>query len=88
MRNYLAETKVVTAIQPATGTGAATSVIIDTKGFSLAKVFLAVGATADDFTTIKIEHGEAANLSDAADLKVVDLTDSSTDDPDDSIFGI
>lgn len=89
MRNWLAETKTVTAIQPVLNATAATVVIIDTKGYSIAKVFLAVGVTADDFTVMKIEQSEVANFgSGVSDLKVVDLTDAATNDPDNSIFGV
>jgi hypothetical protein len=63
MRNYLAETKKVTAIQPISLAGAtSTSVVVDTKGYSLASFLIQFGAVAGDITSVTVQSSEASNF--------------------------
>jgi hypothetical protein len=63
MRNYLAETKTVTAIQPISLAGAtSTSVVIDRANYSIAKFLIQFGAVAGDITSIKVQSSDASNF--------------------------
>ena len=64
MRNYLAETRTVTAIQPISLAGAtSTSVIIDRANFSIAKFVVQFGAVAGDITSITVQSSPNSNFS-------------------------
>jgi hypothetical protein len=64
MRNYLAETRTVTAIQPISLNGAtSTSVIIDRANFSIAKFVVQFGAVAGDITSITVQSSPNSNFS-------------------------
>lgn len=68
MRNYLAEMKKVTAIQPISlASATSTSVIIDTKGFSLASFLIQFGAVAGDITSVTVQSSAASNFADPVD---------------------
>jgi hypothetical protein len=63
MRNNLSETKNVTAIRPISlASATSTSVIIDTKGYSLAKFLIQFGAVAGDITSITVQSSEASDF--------------------------
>ena len=63
MRNNLSETKTVTAIRPISlASATSTSVIIDTKGYSLAKFLIQFGAVAGDITSITVQSSEASDF--------------------------
>lgn len=63
-------TKVVRVLNAvAAGTSVQNSSVVDTAGFEGVRFIVAVGAiTATAVTSIKVQQGAAANLSDAADL--------------------
>ena len=65
------KTKLVATIQPAAISATTTGVTVDTLGYDSVGVMLHVGVvtTADDenYFTIAWEHGDASNMSDAAD---------------------
>jgi hypothetical protein len=48
--------------------GTATSLIVDTYGYEYMRVVLDLGVTDCAVATLKLQHGDAANLSDAADV--------------------
>lgn len=51
-------------------------VIIDTQGFGALEYLLAIGARTDGTYTLQLQHGDAANLSDAATVGAADLLGS------------
>ena len=64
MRNYLAETKTVTAIQPISLSGAtSTSVVVDRSNFNIAKFIIQFGAVAGDITSVTVQSSAASNFS-------------------------
>jgi hypothetical protein len=63
MRNYLAETKTVTAIQPISLSGAtSTSVVVDRANFNIAKFIIQFGAVAGDITSVTVQSSDASNF--------------------------
>lgn len=64
MRNYLAETKTVTAIQPISLSGAtSTSVVIDRANFNIAKFIIQFGAVAGDITSVKVQSSASSTFA-------------------------
>ena len=64
MRNYLAETKTVTAIQPISLAGAtSTSVVIDRANYSIAKFLIQFGAVAGDITSITVQSSASVTFA-------------------------
>jgi hypothetical protein len=64
MRNYLAETKTVTAIQPISLTSAtSTSVVIDRANFSIAQFNVRFGAVAGDITSITVQSSNSSTFA-------------------------
>lgn len=86
MKTALQRIKNVMAIKPQSlsGTTASTSAIIDRMGFASANLILMAGAVGGEPTGAKvaviIQHGDAANLSDAATFATVG-TFGADDDP-------
>jgi len=79
MRNYLAETKFVTAIQPISLSGAtSTSVVIDRAGYSLAKFIVQFGAVAGDITSVTVQSSDsstfASGVVDRYEASAADIT--------------
>lgn len=65
----------------AAGTTEVDSSVIDMQGFEGVAFTVAFGAiVAGAATTVKLQHGDAANLSDAADLAGTGITVADTDD--------
>jgi hypothetical protein len=64
MRNYLAETKTVTAIQPISlDDDTSTSVVIDRANFNIAKFIIQFGAVTGDITSVKVQSSAASNFA-------------------------
>lgn len=67
-----AQIKPLTAIAPAAISAATDGVIIDSMGFESMNFVIALGAVAAS-TTLKLEHGDEADLSDKADVTAFDI---------------
>jgi len=66
MRNYLAETKTVTAIQPISlDDETSTSVVIDRANFNIAKFIIQFGAVTGDITSVKVQSSDEDDFSGA-----------------------
>ena len=63
-------TKFVSVTPPAAAvdTGSFTTATIDTAGFEYATIICYMGALEDAFTALKVQEGDASNMSDAADV--------------------
>lgn len=90
MLNASKEMKISQAITPTNGAAGATDIngaIFDMQDFEGNLIEVIFGAiTAGAATSIKVQHGDAANLSDAADLEGTSQTIADTDD--DKVFYI
>jgi hypothetical protein len=82
------EVKYSTAVTPTAGVAGTTTIngsTLDMAGFNNLQVHIRMGTiTAGAATSLKLQHGDASNLSDAADVAGSNQTILDTDD--DSIF--
>jgi hypothetical protein len=72
MRSVYDAVKSLASLVPATRTANTNGAVVDTKGFNTAKAVISAGdidlANADETYAFKIQHGDASNGSDMADL--------------------
>ena len=85
MRTFLSDSvKTSIAITPAAGAAGTTDITgatLDTAGFDATQVVVVFGAiTSSAATSLKIQTGDASDMSDAADLEGTSITIADTDD--------
>ncbi len=90
MRSLSKNAKILSAVTPTAGVAAQTEIegtIVDMLGIYGLLVLIRMGViAATAVTSIKLEHGDAANLSDAADVE--GSSQSIADDDDGEIFAL